>query len=336
MDLSVCIVNWNTKELLAACLDTVFQEIDRGLAAEVIVVDNGSSDGSPEIVGSAFERAHLIRNSVNLGFARANNQAVDRARGRYVLLLNSDTLVSKDSLRILLDYMEEHPECGALGPMILNPDGTLQVSAARFPRLRNAALGGVFSNEVFRRVFPGRRFFAELGLTAADHAECQSVDWLLGCCLLLPREALLGVGGLDEDIFFFYEEADLCKRLKDAGWQVLYYPAATIVHLGGGSYSKVWTLDEQVGRQLRGLEYFHRKHYGFLDLAALRLLTVGGSAAKVLVFASLAVLRPKPSRGFFRAKAAWHLATLAYYARRLDPRHRLQATPSNRPLRDRS
>ncbi len=327
-DLSVCIVSWNTRQLLGECLASLLSEIERdGISAEVIVVDNGSIDGSPEAVEADFERVVLIRNSENVGFGRANNRAIRASSGSCILLLNSDTIVGPGALAALLSYMAAHGRCGAVGPKVLNPDGSLQQSAARFPRLRNAVFGGVFSNEVYRRLFPHRRFFAELGLTSDEHATAQSVDWLTGCCLLLRADALAEAGLFDEQIFLFYEEADLCKRIKGAGWDVAYDPEATIVHYGGGSYRDVWTFDEQVARQLAGLEYFHRKHYGRFKLVLFELLNVVGSGLKLLVFLALCAIPIGKSRDFYLAKARWHRSVLAWYLKRLVPSHARRSLP---------
>lgn len=314
MDISVCIVNWNTRELLFECLSSLMDDLElESCAAEIVVVDNASTDGSQEMVAAEFPSTVLLCNTENVGFGTANNQAIRESSGTYVLLLNSDTHVNRHMVSVLMNFLDTHRSCGAVGPMVVGSNGDLQLSAARFPRLRHALFGGVLSNQIWRRLFPQRPFFAELGLTPQEHSSVQDADWLLGCCILVRRSAIEAVGLFDEGIFMFYEEADLCYRLKRAGWSIVYTPHTTVVHYGGGSYREVWGLGEQVGRQLAGLEYFHRKHYGRLDLAALRALNCAGSAMKALVFGLAALWPSNRSATLLRDKARWHRASLRYY-----------------------
>ncbi len=238
LDLSIVIVNWNTRDLLDACLTSVCDYLIP-LCGETIVVDNGSSDGSADMVAQQFPGVHLIVNATNKGFATANNQGLELARGRYILLLNSDTLVQPDALERMVRYIGAHPSVGALGPRLLNADRSLQSSARNFPRLLNDSLGFL---EVRRWPLVGRlaeHYDRATALYWDDHRQTREVDWLMGACLLLRREALEQVGLLDEGYFFFAEEADLCYRLRRSGWSIVFFADADIVHLGGQSSAQV-------------------------------------------------------------------------------------------------
>jgi GT2 family glycosyltransferase len=228
-DLSVVVVSFNTRALLADCLTSVFAS--RGPVLDVWVVDNASSDGSVEMVSRDFPVAKLIANAENLGFARANNQAIERATGRYVLLLNSDTRVLDDALARLVAFLDQHPEAGACGPQLLNADASLQRSGRAFPGLGAAALALVPLPGALRTALasPSER---------RDHGAIASVDDLTGAALCVRRAALDQVGALDPGFFFFGEDVDLCWRLAHAGWARYYVPEARVVHLLAGSHAR--------------------------------------------------------------------------------------------------
>lgn len=230
MDLSIVIINWNTRDLLAGCLRSIY-ETANDLAFEVFVVDNASADGSAAMVRERFPQVHLIENRENVGFARANNQAIQQATGRYVLLLNSDTEVKSGALAALLNFMEAHPQAGAAGPYLLNADGSLQPSC--YPMLTPW------------REFWRLLFLAPLARRAAypmgrwDAHIPREVEVLKGACLLLRRAALEQVGLLDERYFIYTEEVDLCYRLARTGWKLYWVPQARVTHYGEGSTRQV-------------------------------------------------------------------------------------------------
>jgi len=224
---SVVVVNWNTRELLEDCLASVFQS-SPGLDMEVIVVDNASHDGSAEMVAAKYPDVMLLSNSDNVGFARANNQAFAVARGRYLLMLNSDCIVRHAAFEVLIDYMDAHPEAGACGPMLLNADGTLQPSWAAAPSVWSEAR--YFHD---RRV--GGKDYSLLCPDGLGKIEPFGVGWCGGACLVVRREAAEKVGVLDKGYFMYCEETDWCMRIRAAGWEVVFVPQARVVHLGGGS-----------------------------------------------------------------------------------------------------
>ena len=231
VDLSVVIPSYNTRELMEQALRTV-DEASEGLRVQVIVVDNASRDGSQEMVEAGFPHVELIRNDRNLGFGGANNIAFERVKGRHVLLLNSDTIVGADTLRSLVEFMDEHPEAGAAGCRILNPDGSLQLDCRRGFPTPSAAF---YKLTGLSRLFPRSRRFARYNLTYLDPEETSEVDALSGSCMIVRGRVLEEVGGFDEDYFMYGEDLDWCFRMGQAGWKIYYVPATQIIHFGGAS-----------------------------------------------------------------------------------------------------
>ena len=229
-DVSIIIVSWNTRDLLRDCLRAV--EGSAGTATEMIVVDNASSDGSATMVRAEFPGVRTIENPGNRGFAKACNQGLTVARGRYRMLLNSDTRVNPDALARLVAFMDAHPRAGACGPQLRHFDGTLQPSGRAFPTLLAAVIAITPVPMWVRRVTADR-------FERRDYSRACEVDELTGAALCLRGEALDQVGVLDEDFFFFGEDVDLCWRLHKAGWTVTYLPEALVLHGWGGSRGKV-------------------------------------------------------------------------------------------------
>ncbi|MFQ6132007.1 MAG: glycosyltransferase family 2 protein [Armatimonadota bacterium] len=253
MDISVCIVSWNVAADLRACLQSL--ENQRGdVGFEIIVADNASTDGSPDLVARDFPGATLIRGDRNLGFARACNIALNSASGRYLLLLNPDCLLPEDGLLRLMHFADEHPDAGLVGPRLVNSDGSLQYSARRLPSIKAAILRNTFLG----RLFPGSHAVDDYLLADWDHGSAREVDWLSGACLLVRRSALKEVGLLDEGFFWGSEDVDLAIRMKTAGWRVLYTPEPTVVHAIGRSTDRVpW---RTLFRTHRSMFRLYRKH----------------------------------------------------------------------------
>jgi GT2 family glycosyltransferase len=251
-DISIIIINWNTHDLLAACLRSIYQTA-RNLDLEIIVVDNGSKDDSCEMLRREFPWVRLIENGENVGFARANNQAARMAQGQYIFLLNSDAELQTDSLQLILALAKNEPKAGIVGAHLLNPDGSFQASHTPFPTLWReflilTGLGRASSG----RWFPSRGPELDKGP--------QPVDYVEGAALLIRRDIYLQLNGFDEGFFMYAEEVDLCYRLRKAGWQVWYHPQARILHHGGGSSLNRRTQRE--GDLYRSRVRFFRKHYG--------------------------------------------------------------------------
>jgi GT2 family glycosyltransferase len=266
--LSVIIVNWNTAGLLEACLESIRQNAT-GLRYEVIVVDNGSSDGSVGMVKRRFPEAILIANPTNVGYARANNQGLSRASGRYLLLLNSDTEVTEGAPDTLLAYIEGHPRVGAVGPRLIRPDGTLQQSCDLFP-LRPWEMAW---ERVVDRLWPQNAVTRRGRVARWDLSQPLAVDWLVGAALLVRREVIAGVGGLDDRFWMYAEDLEWCYRMRQAGWEVHYLPHATVYHRQRGSSERTPELARQLARQREeSLVLFYRKHYGSAAALGLRVV----------------------------------------------------------------
>jgi N-acetylglucosaminyl-diphospho-decaprenol L-rhamnosyltransferase len=274
VDLSVIIVSWNVRDLLRRCLQSVLARTqvspDEGTyqigdrEVEILIVDNASTDGSAEMVGDEFPHARLVANNENRGFTAANNQGLALSRGRYLLLLNPDTEIVGDALTTMLRYAEANREVGALGPRLLYPDGSTQSSRRRFPTFATALVESTVVQEWWQDNSILRRYYMA---DTADDA-IQRVDWVVGACLLVRRQAFEQVGGLDEGYFMYSEELDWCRRIKAAGWEIAYLPTAAIIHHEGKSSEQVVPA-RHIYFQSSKVRYF-RKHHGALQAEVLR------------------------------------------------------------------
>ena len=237
MDLSIVIVNWNVKDLLYNCLQSLLDtcQVSPNLTAEIIVVDSASTDGSPQMVRVEFPQVRLIASDENLGYAGGNNTGANAATGRYIFLLNPDTIVQSDALTQMVNYIDAHPEVGALGPQLLWPDGSVQSSRRRFPTLGSLFWESTLLGQWFPRNRHARRYHV------ADHPsdQIQKVDWIVGAAILLRREAWCQVGPIEEDFFMYFEETDWCHRAAEAGWETHYLPDARIIHYEGKSSEQI-------------------------------------------------------------------------------------------------
>jgi len=225
VDLSVIIVNWNTRDLLLRCLKDLGAAVT-SLSHEIWCVDNGSQDGSVEAVQAHFPAVQVIANRENRGYARAVNQALAKVTGRYILLLNTDASPRGDALRHLFIFLEGYPEAAAGGGQLLNADGSRQNSIANFPSLATELLNKSLLQIVFPQRFPGKR---------KDYPEPIEVESLVGACLMVRAEVIARVGSLDVGFFFFLEETEWCYRMRQAGYKIYYVPHAEITHLQGAS-----------------------------------------------------------------------------------------------------
>lgn len=260
---SIIIVSFNTREILRACLTRVFA-VTQDLPIEVIVVDNASRDQSADMVAQDFPAVRLIRSDTNLGFAAANNRGFEIATGDYLLLLNPDALLEPGALQRALQHIEANPRIGMGGGLLLDKSGARQPSARAFPSLLNEFL--VLSGLAHR--FPHSRFFGRFDRTWDCSEQPAEVDWVPGAFALIRRQALQDVQGFDERFFLYYEEVDMCRRLRAAGWAIWYWPDVVIRHWGGESSKTVETLDfSSSGSQLtlwrmRSQLLYYRKHHG--------------------------------------------------------------------------
>jgi GT2 family glycosyltransferase len=252
---SVIIVNWNTCDILRNCLQSVYTQTQPGLI-EVIVVDNGSTDNSCQMVRTLFPGLLLIQNTDNLGFAKANNQAMAVARGQYLLLLNSDTIILDNAVTKVLTFAEANPDAAVIGCRVLNPDRTPQSSCFMFPSILNMLISVCCIN----RLFSHSRFFGREEMTWCSGTDSRKVDVVNGCFMLVRRQAVEQVGILDERFFMYAEEADWCYRFRKAGWKTIFYPNAEIIHLNGQS-SRMVRAEMLVQLRISILKFIY-KHYG--------------------------------------------------------------------------
>jgi len=262
LDLSIIIVSWNVRELLGQCLNSILDETG-DLALEVVVVDSGSTDGSPEMVASEHPWVHLLSCTENVGFPKGNNLGIQIAAGRQLLFLNPDTVLVRGALTSIFRYMESHHDVGVVGPQLTNPDGSRQSSRRRFPSL---ATGFVESTWLDRFAPPSvlSRYYAE---DLPDDVPVD-VDWVVGACMMVRGEAIAQVGGMDEAYFMYSEELDWCRRFKDAGWRVVFLPEAKVIHYEGRSSEQAVTA-RHINFQRAKLRYF-RKYHGALQASVLR------------------------------------------------------------------
>lgn len=280
MELSVIIVNWNTKRLLEDCLESVFK-FTKDVKIEVIVVDNGSKDGSQAMVKKKFPQVKLIPNKDNLGFAKANNQGIKKALGKYVLLLNSDTYLIENSFKKLVEKADSTVELGAMGPLLLNEDRSIQQSVGFSPHLPQIFWWMSFIDDL-----PGGTILKPYHVDHDSFYKSQhEVDWITGAAFLIPKKVVAKIGMLDDKIFMYGEDFEWCYRIKKAGFKVYFSPFAKIVHIGGGSVNRIRT-NAFVG-EFRGLEYFYKKYKGRASLQILRLLLKMGTLLRIAAFAIL-------------------------------------------------
>jgi len=271
--LSIVLVCWNNKAYLDPCLQSLF---DSGMrhTFDVVVVDNGSTDGSQAMLADKYPDVKIIQNSSNVGLGKASNQGIAGTSGRFILLLNNDTIVNGASFDAMVDFLDQNPKTGAVGGKLLNPDGSIQACYNYFSTLREEFFIATRIGELIRPGYPS--------IMRGD--EVCSVDWLSSACLMVRRAAFDQIGLLDEGYFIYGDEADLQYRLKKAGWDVYFLPHATTIHYGGRSMTR-WPRRKMV---YRGKMLFYHKHYGLVRSLLLRsmlgLLSLGKLAAWSLAY----------------------------------------------------
>lgn len=259
------IICWNDLKVISDCLKSVFEET-QGIDYEVIVSDNGSADGSVGYVRENFGKVRIVENRTNLGFARGNNAGIQLAQGEYILILNPDTIIRNNALEKLVAYAERHPEAGAFGCRVLNPDGSFQNPARPLP----SVMGELLSALSLRWLGRISQVFASDVYPGWDGRTERTIGFQSGCCVMFRGDLLKRLGGFDERFFYHCEESDLCSRVWEAGFSILYYPGAEITHLGGQSVGRFpirFALETY-----RSSYRFFWKHYGRRALSRIRLV----------------------------------------------------------------
>ena len=250
VDISFIIVNWNTRDILIDCINSVYNTV-KDIDLEIYVVDNASTDGSQDAVKNKFPDIKLIENKSNTGFAHANNQAIKHMHGKYAVLLNTDTLLQKNAIKTLLAFMDNHPKAGIAGVQLLNNDGSKQNSIDNLPSLETEIFNKSLLRLIFPKKYPGKRTYYDSPI---------EVDSVIGACMMVRKEAIGAVGGLDEDYFFFLEETDWCHRMKEKGWSVFHVPESMVIHFSGHS-KRAAPWESQI-EYYRSLYKYFRKNKG--------------------------------------------------------------------------
>lgn len=264
MDVSIIVVAWNGRDLLRACLESVYAQT-RDLHFEVIYVDNGSDDGSVGMVRREFPDVRIIENKENRGFTVANNQAIETVESRYVLLLNNDTIIQDDAIMKTVDFADSHPEAAVVGCRVLNPDRTLQRSCFLYPSLLNSFLAATY----LYKMFPRSRFFGRERMGWFEFDEVREVATVAGCYSLVRTEAIDQVGLMDDAYFFYGDDPDWCYRFRQSGWRIMFTPEPEIIHYGGQSTKDVaedFTHNDKLLLHLYGAKLlFMKQHRSALE-----------------------------------------------------------------------
>jgi len=291
LDISVSIVSYNTKDYLRACLVSLFERRDAGeVSLEVIVADNGSTDGSPEMVRDEFPEVILVDPGGNVGYGRGNNAAVARASGRYFFILNSDTEVQPGALSTLLGYMDANPTVGMVGAQLVWPDGRDQPSCSTDP-----PLSVVFWEQTFlHKLVPGNKTTSAYQMTDRDGVRTQEVDQVCGACFFVRREAWKAIDGFDPAYFMYFEDIDFCIRLRRAGWPIVFLPEARIMHHLGASSTKDWRVRARmIASHNQSRYYFYTRNEGWSRGAILKFLVVLGAALRLFAWSLIALTGKK-------------------------------------------
>ena len=296
IDLTIGVVTYNGLSLLRDCLDSI-RVAGIGCDYEILVVDNGSGDGTPEWLRSQHPDVRVVVNSANRGVAAGNNQCFEHGRGRYVLLLNNDALVLPGMVDRLVALADDHPRAGAVGGRRVNADGSFQVSHMAFPTLRSEIVFATRAWALYDRTYP----------TRGDPEVTGLVEWMPSACLLVRTEAARAVGGVDETYFMYSDETDFQYRLHQAGYEVHYLADVSTVHLGGGSASH-WRRRRMI---YRGKLLFFRKHYGVTRTLALRAVFSLTSLAKMAIWTALRPIGAWRRRSVDELRSNWSIIRLA-------------------------
>jgi len=255
IDLSIIIVNYNAKDLLRKCLNSIF-DFQKDLNFEVMVIDNNSEDQSTKMVSGKFPQVKLLENKRNLGFSAACNQGIRKSRGRYILLLNPDTEFVSGGITEMIKFMDSHSRVGICGPQMIDPQGRVHFSCRSFPSYLTAVSSG---QSILNRLFPRNPLSRKYLLKDQDQSQKREVDWVSGSCFLTKREVFEKIGPLDELFFMYVEDVDFCYRAKNAGFLVYYFPEVVVIHHIGKSTKKRKLLMQT--EHHRSMYHFFRKHH---------------------------------------------------------------------------
>ncbi len=314
IDLSVIIVNWNSCGLLRDCLNSIEREAE-GISVEIIVVDNGSEDGSAGMVRAEHPKVRIHCNARNEGFAKPNNDGILLSSGRYVLLLNNDTIVQPNALQTIVRMMDEHPRWGACGPMLLNPDMSLQrsVSGLHTPWTHTCDM------LLVDKIFPNTRLFGAHDMRSFDYSRTQEAENIMGAAMCVRRAVIDELGMLDEELVIYYNDHDWCRRIHNSEWTLMYIAEAAIVHIGGQA-TKVLNknldfLDEMINNTM----LYYEKHFGRCGVAVYRIMLFIGFFMRTLGYGVQALAKRNEAAIVMMRRSYIQCAIGAAFWRR--PRH---------------
>lgn len=281
MDVSVVLVNYNTINVTRTALDHLFKS-SHHLMTEVFIIDNASRDGSADALRQEYPNITLIENQTNVGFGRANNQAVPFVKGKYVLLLNTDAFVAPDTIQKTYTFMETNPDTGILGVRLVGRDGVLQPSCRYFPTPWNIFINRIGLKRIFR-IFKDVKMVDDMDW---NHESVRQCDWVPGCYYMVRKEVIDQIGLFDPRYFLYFEEVDHCFAAKQAGWNVTYFPDTTVVHIGGES-AKYDNSISSVSKQIVSLQIesellYYRKNHGLFDVMEDVILTLSANVIQLI------------------------------------------------------
>lgn len=300
---SVIIVNYNTRELLREALQSVCAST---LSKEIIVVDNGSTDGSIEMVRGAYPVVHLICNKTNERFAKPNNVAMSRARGQFFLLLNSDAALRPGALEKLVRYLDEHTDVAIIGPQLLNADGSVQPSCKGFVSLWTH-LCDMFG---FDRIFHSIRLFTKHEMTYFDHRMELEVDHIMAAAILVRAESVAQVGMFDEELSIYYNDLDWSLRMRNAGWKIVFHPQAQVIHHQGKTASMMNTKFEIFDEVYRNVFHYYRKHFGMGAVVVYKFIMIIGFLLRALYW-SIRSIMDSSEQARYMCRFSWKSLSVA-------------------------
>ena len=304
-------MSYNTAEYLQRCIESIFQHT-KGVSFEVIVVDNASADGTVKIIQREFPEVHLIQNKYNSGFTRANNQGIVKSRADYIVLLNSDTILVNDAISYLLEGLASHPEVAIVGPKLLNPDGTFQQGtiAPNFHLSKNFIFGHSLLADKLWGIFKRRFRFLQGALLEEDLHGPQEVAWLVGACMMIRRTFLEEAGTLDENIFMYYEDMEICLRASRHNWRVMVIPQGVVIHLVHGSSMGDGKFISR--NQVQTIKYLCGKYKELPSFNLFRVAAFWGSMLKLPVAFAMLIFVPAHRREWAKRKFTFHYHMLRY------------------------
>lgn len=309
MDVSIVVVSWNTCGLLRECLRSVCEQTLTG-KIEVIVIDNASDDDSVSMVKREFPQVVLIENSENRGYAAGVNQGIAVAKGRYVLVLNSDTIICDNATEKTMRFADKHPEAAVIGCQVWEDSDTIQMTCFRFPSVINLFLSAFGLTKVFKY----NRVLGREWMLWWDRKSERQVDVVSGSFMLVRREAIEQVGGMDEDYFLYYEETDWCYRFAKAGWEMRFWPGAKIIHCHGGRNSSKQEAAKMFVQMQKSCLIFFNKHHSIVSYVSARLILTISLAFRFCLWVTALIVKclRRDSRNRERKKVAENWAAFKY------------------------